>query len=149
MKKNRILALLSVIAIAASAFYGGHEYFKPNTDMSYLKAELEIESSTLLQEFNSNDSAAGRKYLGKVIITKGTIRKIEQNGQDYFTIVLGATNIPSSVRCSLDPHHLNDIANLKPGSFAEIKGLFTGYNKDETGLLGDDAQLNRCVIINK
>jgi hypothetical protein len=149
MKKSRMLVLFAAFAVVASAFYGGHEYFKPNPDMVYLNAAFRIETSILLQEFNTNDSAATRKYLGKVIITKGTIRGIEKNGPDYFTVVLGDLNVPSSIRCSIDSHHLNDLASLKAGSYVEIKGVFTGYNRDETGLLGSDAQLNRCVVVNK
>ena len=52
MKKNRMLVLFAAFGVVASAFYGGHEYFKPNPDMAYLKAAFRIETSALLQEFN-------------------------------------------------------------------------------------------------
>jgi hypothetical protein len=149
MKKNKALLLLTAIAVVASAFYGSHEYFKPNPDMSVLIPAFRSDAPGLLKEFSTDDSAATRKYLGKVVLTNGTIRDIEKSGTDYYTLVLGNPGDPSSVRCAIDTHHTQDLARLRAGAFAEVKGIFTGYNKDVTGLLGSDAQLNRCVVINK
>jgi hypothetical protein len=38
--------------------------------------------------------------------------------------------------------------SLQQGAVITIKGAITGFSKDETGLLGSDVQLNRCVIAN-
>jgi hypothetical protein len=148
MKKYRVVLLLAAFALVASAFYGGHEYFKPNPDTALLNPAFQNEASGLLKEFSTDDSAATRKYLGKVIMTKGIIREIEKHSPDYYTLVLGEQGVLSSVRCEIDKHHARDLASLQAGSMAEVKGVFTGYNKDATGLLGSDAQLTRCVVIN-
>ena len=149
MKKNKIRLFIVAIAIIASAFIGGHEYFNPNPDMSTLNASFQNKSKTLLMELSTNDSAATKKYLGKVMVIKGTIRAIEKSAQDLFTVVLGDPGTASSVRCAIDSKHALELASLKEGSLAVVKGVFTGYNKDETGLLGSDAQLNRCIVMNK
>jgi hypothetical protein len=148
MKKNRTFLLLAAFALVASAFYGGHAYFKPNPDTSLLEPQFKNEASGLLKEFSTNDSAASRKYLGKVMVTRGIIRDIEKHGPDFFTIVLGNRGEMSSVRCEIDKHHVPELASLHSGSLAEVKGIFTGFNKDDTGLLGSDAQLTRCVVVN-
>jgi len=149
MKKKRTLFIIAVLAIAASAFYGGQAYFRPNTDIIYLKPAFTIQTSSLLQEFKSDDATASRKYLGKVVATEGIILSIEKGEPEYFTVVLGDQNLSSSVRCSIDAKHLSDLSFLKKGSWVGIKGVFTGYNKDETGLLGSDIQLNRCMVFDK
>lgn len=148
MKKNRAFILLTAFALVASAFYGGHEYFKPNPDTALLEPLFQSEATGLLKEFSTDDSAASRKYLGKVIVTRGIIRDIEKHGPDYCTLVLGTRGDMSSVRCEIDRHHTPDLSSLHSGTVAEVKGVFTGYNKDATGLLGSDAQLTRCVVLN-
>ena len=149
MKKYRIILLLAAFGLITSAFFGGHEYFKPNPDMSLLKEAFRKEASGLLDEFNRDDSLTTGKYLGKVIVIKGTIREIEISGAGYYTIVIGDHGMMSSVRCSIDEHHALDLSLLKTGDIAEVKGIFTGFNKDNTGLLGSDAQFNRCVVVAK
>ena len=148
MKKNKIILLLAGVGFVASAFYGGHEYFKPNPDMTQLKPSFQVDAPALIQEFNENDSAATSKYLGKIVVAKGTIKEIEKDGKGFYTIVLGSKGDMSSVRCAIDNHYNNSLTSLQIGSFAEVKGSITGFNKDETGMLGSDVQLNRCVVNN-
>ena len=117
--------------------------------MTELQPAYKLDAPVLIQEFNSNDIAATQKYLGKIIVAKGTIKEIEKDGKGFYTLVLGMKGDLSSVRCAIDKHHNNSVASLQVGSPAEIKGSITGFNKDETGLLGSDVQLNRCVLNNE
>jgi hypothetical protein len=75
------------------------------------------------------------------------IKSIEA-GQGAGTIVLGDTTDMSGVRCVLDSSANSMTASLQQGAVITVKGAITGFNKDETGLLGSDVQLNRCVIAN-
>jgi hypothetical protein len=52
----------------------------------------------------------------------------------------------SAVRCAMDTLFTNELMTLKKDQTITIKGMFTGFQKDDTGLLGSDIILNRCVI---
>ena len=147
MKKKKTILIILVIAFMAGAFIGGHEYFKPNPDMSQLKAEFNRDAASFLQEFNSNDSAASAKYLGKIIEVSGNITALEKGEEGYYTLVLGEVGEASSVRCAGDKQHSDSMLRLKVGDMIKIKGVFTGFNKDATGLLGSDIQLSLFVLV--
>jgi hypothetical protein len=40
----------------------------------------------------------------------------------------------------------NELVNIKEGDEVTVKGNFTGFQKDDTGLLGSDILLNRAVV---
>ena len=74
------------------------------------------------------------------------IKKVEE-GSGTGTIVLGDTTDMSAVRCILDSSTAHSITgSLQKGKVITVKGAITGFNKDETGMLGSDVQLNRCVV---
>jgi hypothetical protein len=147
MKKKKTILIILVIAFMAGAFIGGHEYFKPNPDMTQMKSEFTRDAASFLKEFTSNDSAASARYLGKIIEVSGNIKALEKNQEGYYTLVLGEDGEPSSVRCAGDKQHADSMVRLKVGDMIKIKGVFTGFNKDDTGLLGSDVQLSRCVLV--
>ena len=84
------------------------------------------------------------ELLDKIIAVNGYVKEIEKNDQGYYTVVLGDTARVSSVRCSMDAKHINEITGLKKGIAVTLKGACTGFNADE--LLGSDVILNRCVV---
>lgn len=66
--------------------------------------------------------------------------------QNTYSIVLGDTTGMSAVRCVLDSAFMNAGAAVNRGMVITVKGAITGFKKDDTGLLGSDVELNRCVI---
>jgi uncharacterized protein (DUF1330 family) len=147
MSRKRIIWTTVLLAIAAGAIFCYKEYTRTNQDMANARADLNLTAAELIRDYQSNDSNANKKYNGKVIEVKGSVKRIEKDEKGYFTVVLGDSSI-SSVRCSMDTIHQNDAASLTEGSSAIIRGACTGFNKDETGLVGSDVILNRCAIIN-
>lgn len=144
----RPLIILIILSIGMGVWKGLKEYNRTNEDLGTVKADIKISAVDLIHDYETNDSAANQRYLGKVVETNGNIKKIEQDEKGYYTIVLGDTSNLSSVRCSMDTVHNGDAAHLVPGSSAIIRGACTGFNKDEMGL-GSDVILNRCAIITK
>ncbi|MBS1665889.1 MAG: hypothetical protein JST58_00780 [Bacteroidetes bacterium] len=148
MKKRIIIIACIAVAAIAAGLYGWHEYFRPNVDVAAVKPAYHISTNNLLNEFSKDDSDATKKYLGKIIAVDGKVKKVEKDEKGYYTIVLGTDDNSSSVRCAADTLHMQSIASLKEGSAVSVKGIFTGYNKDETGLLGSDIEVSRSVINN-
>lgn len=147
MIKKRIIIGGIVVVIMMAAVYVWFEYNRTVEGLSDVKADYSVNAIALINEFVSNEESASKKYLNKVLSVKGTIKSIEA-AEGAGTIVLGDTTDMSGVRCVLDSSTLSMSGSLQQGAVITIKGAITGFNKDETGLLGSDVQLNRCVIAN-
>ena len=147
MSLKRVIIIVVVLAIAGAAYYGYKEFNRKNEDLSGVAAAYTVKGNDLISEFASNDSSSINKYLGKVIAVEGLVKKVEKDHEGFVTVVLGDTTNMSSVRCAMDSLHFREASNLNLFSSISIKGYFTGYEKDETGMLGSDIKLNRCVIL--
>jgi hypothetical protein len=146
-RKKIILLVLLVIAIAA-AFYGYKEYTRTNERLDRVKPDYRVTASSLIREFETNDLLATRKYNGKIVEVNGFVKAVEKDEQGFYTIVLGDSVLTTSVRCSVDTTQQADAAGIQNNSSATIRGVCTGFNKDEMGL-GSDIILNRCVLLKK
>ena len=148
MSRKKIVLLIILLAIAVAAWYGYREYSRTNKDLKRVRPDYSLTATDLIKEFESNDSAATKKYNGRILEINGFVKKIIRDEQGFFTLVLGDTASLSSVRCSMDTTHHSDAASLLQGSSATVRGACTGYYKDDFGL-GSDVILNRCAIIKK
>ena len=144
----RPVIVLLVLGIGFGVWKGMKEYNRTNEDLITVKAEINISAVDLTREYEANDSAADQKYLGRIVETNGNIKKIEKDEKGFYTVIMGDSSSLSSVRCSMDTTHNEDAAHLTAGSSSTLRGVCTGFNKDEMGL-GSDVILNRCAIIVK
>lgn len=147
MTKKRIIIGGIVLVIIITALYAWHEYNRTIPGLADVQADYSVNATALINEFTTNETTANEKYLNKILSVKGLVKKIEHNGPSGI-VVLGDTTDMSSVRCLLDSAATAAASALQPGQAVTVKGAVTGFNKDETGLLGSDVQLNRCVIAN-
>ena len=137
--------LLSFFGIAlAAGIYGYKEYNRKPKNLAYVKANVEMTTSTLIGSFEANEQEANEKYLDKIIAVKGRVKAVEKNDNGFYTVILGDENNMSSVRCSMDSLQNENVASIVAGSHVTMKGACTGFNADE--LLGSDVILNRCVL---
>ena len=149
MSRKRIIILAILVVMAGAAIYGWNEYHRKNEDLSGVKAAYAVNAVQLIGEFNQNDSAANARYLGKVVAVNGMVKGVEKDDEGKYTVVLGDTADMSSVRCAMDSAHATDATGLRRGQSVQVKGSFTGFKKDDTGLLGSDVELNRAVVVKK
>jgi len=147
MKKRTILIAIAFITICA-AIYGFIEYNRTSKDLTYVKAKFTVTAETIMESFITDEANANKEYLGQVVSVTGNIRTIEASDKNNSILVLGDKAL-SSVRCSLDSTHVNELQGLHTGEEVTVKGIVTGYSADETGLLGSDVQMNRCIIDSK
>ena len=136
-----------VVVILMAVIYGWYQYNRTVQGLTDARADYSVDASALIQEFISNEEVAQKKYLNKILSVKGTVKGIEP-GENTGTVVLGDTTDMNGVRCVLDSTANVTTGPLQRGAVITINGAITGFNKDETGLLGSDVQLNRCVIAN-
>ena len=145
MSAKKIIIGIIVLLVVIAGFYAWKEYNRTAKDLKQVEASVSTGATDLLSEFMNNEEAANARYLDKIIQVKGVVKSVVAIDNTY-TIVLGDTSEMSSVRCLVDSTHTEPVADLKRGNTVNIKGYLTGFKKDETGLLGSDVELNRCVI---
>ncbi len=137
MKKIAIV-LLGLAVIGGIAGY--LLWNKPHQDVSATKADVVFTADHLLKAFESNEEAANKKYLDKIIKVNGVIRNVEKNDAGEISVILATDNDMSSVICNFDPD-FRDIQKLNQGKEVVIKGLCSGYLMDVV--------LDRCVLAQK
>lgn len=148
IRKKRFIwpvVLLIIVTVAFGAWQGFREFYRQNKDLGTVNADVKIAATDLIHEYETNDSASNKRYLGKVVEVSGNVKEIKKDDGNY-TIVLGDSSHLSSVRCAIDSTHRADAASLTAGSSVVIRGNCTGFNKDEMGL-GSDVILNFGVVI--
>jgi predicted phosphodiesterase len=151
MSTKRMILTLVLIAIAVAVFLAYKTYTRTNKDLLKLKADIQISAGDLIKEFEAGDSAANKKYLDKIIELTGNVKKLEKDDAGDYTIIIGDTLSMSSVRCLSDTNHRSDAAIVKENSTITIRGVCTGFKKNELlgENLGSDVELTRSVIIKK
>jgi hypothetical protein len=144
MKRKRTWLILIAVALAGGAWYGYKEYTRKVKDLVHVRAAFQLDATGLIRAFEQNEAAANTRYLDKIIAVNGKVKNIEKDEKGDYSIILGGEGSLSSVRCSMDATHRQDVTGLAAGTVITIKGACTGFNADE--LLGSDVILNRCVI---
>jgi hypothetical protein len=137
MKKWEISVALITILLGTVLGYAWEEYHRKPADTKYLPEQEKIEAMTLVKEFTTDETTANRLYNDKVVSVKGTVLKIENNG-DVRDIVLGNETSPQGVICEFQAKHKKEADKIRPGQQITVKGVCTGM------LL--DVVLVRCVL---
>jgi hypothetical protein len=140
---------IGIAILIGGLIYGWNEYHRTNKSLIKVHAAFLVNVEDFVREFENSDSMASNKYLGKVVTVYGRIKQIETDPEGNYTVVLAGPQSMTSVRCAMDTGYKSEVVNVKKSLPISIKGTITGYQKDETGLLGSDIKLNRCVIEDK
>ena len=99
------------------------------------------------QELNNkleNDTSQFLKLRDKLITINAEIKKIIKDSSSI-SIELGDSTTLSSVVCQFDDRHLNGLYNLKEGNNVSLKGILTGFEKDDLGI-GNKIDLTSCIL---
>lgn len=133
-----------LIIIVAALLYLYKEYNRTNKDTAGLTPDYTVPASSIIKEFETDESLAGRKYTDKIILVHGFIKDLLKDDRGFYSVMLGDTTSMSSVKCSMDSIYNEMALTLQKGTYATVKGVCAGFNADE--LLGSDVILVRCVI---
>ena len=129
------------------ALYLYKEYNRTNKDTAGLRPDYTIAASSIIKDFETDDSLAGKKYTDKIILAEGIVKDILKDDRGFYSVMLGDSTSLSSVKCSMDSTYNLEVCGLQKGANATVKGVCAGFNADE--LLGSDVILVRCVIDKK
>jgi len=140
-----LLAVLLLSAVFAAYIY--KEYNRTHEDTAAIRPDYSLTAVSLLKEFEMDEPASNKKYWDKVILVDGMVKDLAKDDRGRYSIILGDTASMSSVRCSMDSIHNNEVATVKKGNRLAMKGICTGFNADE--MLGSDVILVRCAVYSK
>jgi hypothetical protein len=144
--KKKVFVAISMMTLVAG-LYGYMEYTRGSKDLLYTKADYITIAKDLTKEFEENEKVANEKFINKIIAVNGSVKDVIEDGDKFYTVMLGDGASKSSVRCSMDANHQPEAASLQLQRNVTIKGICTGFNADD--LLGSDVILNRCIIEKK
>src|SRR5687768_2581145 len=145
MSRKKIIIGAIVLAVLIVGIYAYREYTRTVKSLSGVEADVKTEATALIAEFEKDELAADKKYHNKIIAVNGIVKGVDEV-QNTFSISLGDTTNMSAVRCVIDSAFAKSVSSLNRGMVITVKGAITGFKKDDTGLLGSDVELNRCVI---
>ena len=135
IKKLVLSILFAAIIIASLYFY--LQYNRKPADLMDTKPAFIVTASNLVKEFESDEAAANKKFLGKIIQVNGALASAVYNQDTLINIILG--DALHRVGCQFDKRHSPEIEKFHEMNTISVKGICTGYLMD--------VELNRCVIV--
>lgn len=136
-----MLKKIILFLVIAGAFGGGIGYYlwnKKMPSMANQKSEVVIGAAQLFSEFETDETAATAKYVGKIVAVNGKVRESSKM-EDGTPKVLLETGSDFGISCEFDPNTKHARTEFQPGEMITLKGECAGLNLD--------VQLARCVVV--
>jgi hypothetical protein len=127
---------LILLILAVRAIY---VIYKPHSNVSSVQSEATLDAVSFYNDFQQDESGAGKKWIGKVISVHGKIAGVSESGL-YVSVLLEA-GPDGGINCSLLKTDLKTEMKLIPGDRIVIKGKCTGY------LI--DVNLVDCIVLTR
>jgi uncharacterized protein (DUF1330 family) len=126
MKKILLISLV-LVTILFGACIVGKKPTNPNT-LPPSPTPIEITAVQLYKEYKNNQTAADKKYKGKVLTVSGAVQEIgkESSGTPYL-LLTATVNDANGVYCTFPIDYDTILAKLTKGQNIGITGICTGY----------------------
>lgn len=132
---KRILLLIVGLGLVGAAI-GYALWNKPHENMATSKADSTVDASMLFKEYNTDETSANAKYLGKTIAVTGKVKETSKTDGAPVKVTL-ETGDEFAVICELDALSQHSRTDFAAGETVTFKGKCDGINLD--------VQLSRCV----
>jgi len=127
--KTKYTVILVLIVIITGAGIGLKMFFKPHADICKVKTEFKLDASSLIGEFEQNETAATAKYSEKIMEISGKL--VTKNKLPNGTDLLILEDEMQGISCQLDSSwaaaNQPTIQSLEPGNPVVVKGVCKGY----------------------
>ena len=128
-----------IILVLLLVVLGICRVFRSHQNVAGEDAVASLSASELYHEFQTDENAANKKWVGKVIEVSGVVSSVNESG-GYISVNLRAVT-EGGINCSVLKKDLNPDETFKNGDSLTIKGKCTGYLMD--------VNLVDCVITKK
>jgi hypothetical protein len=130
--------LLSLIVLAGLGGFTAYKMWnKPHLNVAEAKA-IVMKAEDLLDAFKNDETAAGTKFINKVVAVTGNISNVKKEG-DQITLQIETSDPMSNVICNLDQTAKQSRLTFNEGEAVQINGICSGYLSDVI--------LDRCVVV--
>lgn len=131
MKKYWVIGGILFFAIAGVLGYSLIN--KPHRSVAD-EIGIEVSSSDLFQQFETNEETGNTKFLDKAILVRGEVAEIVTNQEGKTVVILATDNPLFGVSCTME----GPSDGVQIGSSVTIKGICVGYLSDVV--------INRAII---
>ncbi|MDG1227633.1 MAG: hypothetical protein P8P15_06645 [Polaribacter sp.] len=128
MKKNRIVIVILIVGFVG-VFVAYKMYNKPHVNVVETKSDITLSASKILNDFSTDENAANKLYLEKIIKINGTISELNIE-KERGIITLKTRDNFGSVLCHLSEGGMKKMKSLKVGQTITLKGICTGFLMD-------------------
>lgn len=146
MRTKQLITIGLIGVFAALAVYAWREFNRTHKSLVTVQSDYTVQATALVHEFLSNEEAACDKYRDKILTVTGMVKWVDRVEGDCIIVLGDTASLSASVRCLVDSAQVKYTGSLRPSDTVTVKGVFTGFKNDDTGLLGSDVELNRCVV---
>lgn len=122
-----------ILFFAIAGFLGYRMFNKPHRSVAD-EVAIEVSSSDLFQQFETNEEAGNTKFLDKAILVSGEVAEIVTNQEGKTVVILATDNPLFGVSCTME----GPSDDVQIGSTVTIKGICVGYLSDVV--------INRAII---
>ena len=138
---KKYLFIIAVFFLAAYGFYMIYTmYNKPHKIIAEQAVDFSMTVDEMIEEFNTDETGAGTKFIDKVVILEGVLKSISSTERSLSIMMLEGKS--GMVNCEFSDADLQLAGSPNPGDKISVKGLFIGYDD----LLGE-LQLKKCTIM--
>jgi len=137
---KKILIIIAVVFIVGAG-YAYYLYNKPVANTKNIDAAYTLSADELFTHFETNESDANAKYLGKIIEVNGKVREFSIGDSGELNLVLSSASEMFGINCGLSKDQDVAYKNYKIGDSIRVKGECSGISMDVV--------LTRCVIVNQ
>ncbi len=137
--KTRQVLLVLLIGVALLALVLLYVFRGAEDSVKKHQPDYVLTSVALYSEFESDENASNKKYLGKVVEVSGEISEIEIDESGSASILLSADTPFGGIRCNFAPGSDSDLSALAVGSRVLVKGSCSGMLMDVV--------LDKCYLV--
>lgn len=124
MRKKILLSIGLLVCIGVAI--GIYLYQKPRTQAASQSTDFSVTADELYKQFEQDETAANKKYAGKIIEVTGTVGSVQKDGSGL-SVLLTAKDAMGGINCSMTNA---ETANTTQGKIVTIKGKYTGFLMD-------------------
>ncbi len=131
-KRTKIIIFVVLLFILISASIGLFMFYQPVKDYANAGADIKMNVSKLISEFQNNEAEANKKYVSSndVIQVNGILKEIINNPDGSISLTLVEKSDDSDkISATLEKSFNSKAKELQIGAKITIKGQCTGYQE--------------------
>ncbi len=138
LKKAHKIALWLVFFLVIGGILAGlYMYNLQDKDLQKVKPDFIMTATELQKAFETDETAAGQKYINKIIEVSGEVESVKEGETQTLVITLKTENSLSAVSCTMQAESVTQ--EFTAGDQVSLRGQCSGFLMD--------VLMNNCTVI--